>query len=86
VRGTSPRLRKKGEGMAVSLTSCKRGRRRDENDQASVGNNRRRRRSVRAMLRCGEKRREVGRGPVKPEVGSHFFIGAGEGHAGARKG
>jgi hypothetical protein len=25
VRGTSPRLRKKGEGMAVSLTGCKRG-------------------------------------------------------------
>jgi hypothetical protein len=26
VRGTSLRLRKKGEGMAVSLTGCKRGR------------------------------------------------------------
>jgi hypothetical protein len=28
VRGTSPRLREKGEGTAMSLTSCKRGRRR----------------------------------------------------------
>jgi hypothetical protein len=34
----------------------------------------------------GEKRRVVGRGPVKPEVGALPFIGAGEGHAGARKG
>jgi hypothetical protein len=39
-----------------------------------------------AVLGHGEKRREVGRGPVKPEVGAHPFIGAGEGHAGARKG
>jgi hypothetical protein len=38
------------------------------------------------VLGHGEKRREVGRGPVKPEVGAHPFIGAGEGHAGARKG
>jgi hypothetical protein len=41
---------------------------------------------VRAVLRCGEKRREVGRGPVKPEVGALPFIGAWEGHAGARRG
>jgi hypothetical protein len=41
---------------------------------------------VRAVLGRREKRREVGRGPVKPEVGAHQFIGAGEGHAGARKG
>jgi hypothetical protein len=50
------------------------------------GENRRRRRSVRAVLGRGEKRREVGRGPVKPEVGALPFIGAGEGHAGARRG
>jgi hypothetical protein len=41
-----------------------------------------RRRSVRAVLEHGEKRREVGRGPVKPEVGALPFIGAGEGMPG----
>jgi hypothetical protein len=86
VCGTSLWLRKKGEGMAVSLIGCKRGRRRDRNGRASVGNNRQRRRSVWAVLGCREKRREVGRGPVKPEVGAHSFIGAGEGLAGARRG
>jgi hypothetical protein len=86
MRGTSPQLRKKGKGMAVSLTGRKRGRWRDGNGRASVWNNRRRRRSVRAVLGRGEKRREVGRGPVKPEVGALPFIGAGEGHVGAKKG
>jgi hypothetical protein len=86
VRGTSPRCRKKGEGTAVSLTGCKRGQRRDENSRASVGKNRRRRRSVRAVLGHGEKRREMGRGPMKLEVCALPFIGAGEGHAGARRG
>jgi hypothetical protein len=56
VRGTSPWLRKKGEGTAVSLTGCKRGRQRDGNGRASVGKNRWRRRSVRAVLGRGEKR------------------------------
>jgi hypothetical protein len=46
VRGTSPRLRKNGEGTTVSLTGCKRGRRRDRNSWALVGNNQRRRHSV----------------------------------------
>jgi hypothetical protein len=86
VCGTSPWLRKEGEGMAVSLTGCKRGRWWDGNSQALVGKNRRRRHSVRAVLGRGEKRREVGRGPVKPEVGALPFIGAREGHAGARRG
>jgi hypothetical protein len=57
VRGTSPRLRKKGEGTAVNLTGGKRGWQRDGNGRASVGNNRRRRRLVRAVLVRGEKRR-----------------------------
>jgi hypothetical protein len=86
VRGTSPRLRKKGEGTTVSLTDCKRGWRRDGNGRASVGNNWWTRRSVWAVLGYREKRREVGRGPVKPEVGAHPFIGAGEGHAGRERG
>jgi hypothetical protein len=79
-------VEEKGEGTVVSLTGCKRGRPRDGNGRASVRNNWRRRRSVRAVLGHGEKRREVGRGLVKPEVGALSFIGAGEGHAGARKG
>jgi hypothetical protein len=73
MRGTSPRLRKKGEEMTVILTSCKRGRRRDGNDRASVGNNRRRRRSMWAVLGHGEKRREARRGPVKPEGGASLL-------------
>jgi hypothetical protein len=86
VRGTSPRLRKKGEGMAVTLTGYRRGWWRDGNGRALVGKNRWRRLSVRAVLGRGEKRREVGRGPVNPEVGALPFIGAGEGHARARRG
>jgi hypothetical protein len=86
VRGTSPRLREKGEGMAMSLTGCKRGWRRDGNGRASVGKNRRRRSSVWEVLGRREKRREVGRGPVKPEVGVLPFIGGGEGHAVVRRG
>jgi hypothetical protein len=45
-RGTSPRLRKNGEGTEVTLTGCKRERRRVGHDRAMVGNDRRRRRSV----------------------------------------
>jgi hypothetical protein len=51
VHGTSPRLRKIGEGTEVSLTGCKRGRRRVGHDQAMVGNDRRRRRLVEWALR-----------------------------------
>jgi hypothetical protein len=51
VRGTSLRLRKNGEGTEVSLTGCKRGRRRVGHDRATVGNDQRRRRSVEWALR-----------------------------------
>jgi hypothetical protein len=40
VRGTSPRLRKNGEGTEVSLTDGKRGRWRVGHTRAMVGNNR----------------------------------------------
>jgi hypothetical protein len=40
--------------------------------------NRRRRRSVRAMLERGEKRIEAGRGAVKPGGGAHLLLGSGE--------
>jgi hypothetical protein len=46
VRRTSPRLWKHREGTEVSLTSCRRGRRRVRHDQAMVGSDRWRRRSV----------------------------------------
>jgi hypothetical protein len=51
VRGTSPRLRKNGEGTEVSLTGGKRGRRRVGHDRATVGNTRQRRCSVEWVLR-----------------------------------
>jgi hypothetical protein len=53
-----PRARKltaveeNGEGTAVRITGCKRGRQRVGHDQATVGNNRQRRRSV----ECGDGR------------------------------
>jgi hypothetical protein len=40
VRGTSPQLRKNGEGTEVSLTGCKRGWWRVEHNRATVGNDR----------------------------------------------
>jgi hypothetical protein len=55
VRGTSPRLRKKGEGTTVSLTGCERGRWRDGHGRAMVGNNHRRRRSVGWSLQTRER-------------------------------
>jgi hypothetical protein len=60
VRGTSPRLREKGEGMAVSLTDCKRARRRVGHDRATVGNNRQRRRSVGWTLQTRKRAIEGG--------------------------
>jgi hypothetical protein len=51
VRGTSPRLRKNGEGTEVSLTGGKRGQQRVGHNRATVGNNRRRRCSVEGELR-----------------------------------
>jgi hypothetical protein len=38
------------------------------------------------VLGRGEKRREAGRGLVKPEVGAHPFIGAGERQVGRERG
>jgi hypothetical protein len=64
VRGTLPRLRKKEEGTAASLTSCKRGRRRKL--------------SVRAVLGHGEKRRELGALPFIPAGEGHAGARRGE--------
>jgi hypothetical protein len=86
MRGTSLRLRKKGEETAVILTGCKREQRRDGNGRASVGNNRWRRHSVRAALGCGAKRREAGRGLVKPKGGARLLYGPGRGTPGRGRG
>jgi hypothetical protein len=77
VCGTSPRLRKKGEGTAVILTGYRRG----GNGRASVSKKWRRRCLVWAVLGRGEKRREEGRGEVRwRAVMAPLYIGA-EGEA-----
>jgi hypothetical protein len=83
VRGTSPRLSKNGEGTTVSLTGCKRGRWRVEHDQVTVGNNRRRRRSVEWALRT---RKQAIEGEVSVVMArgcsSSFYSGRGGAHRG----
>jgi hypothetical protein len=83
MRGTSPRLREKGEGMVVSLSGCKRGRRRVGHDRATVGNDRRRRRSVEWTLRT---RKQAIEGEVSVVMvggcSSPFYSGRGGVHRG----
>jgi hypothetical protein len=83
VRGTSPRLRKKGEGTAVSLTGCKRGQWRVGHGQATVGNNRWRRRSVGWTLQTREQANEGGVSVVMAGGCSSAFY---SGRGGARQG
>jgi hypothetical protein len=78
VRGTSPRLRKNGEGTEVSLTGGKRGRRRVGHDRAMVGNTRRRRRSVEWALRTRKQAIE-GEVSVVMAGGAHLGGGGGNG-------
>jgi hypothetical protein len=87
VRGTSPRLRKNGEGTEVSLIGGKRGRRRLRHDRATVGNTRRRRHSVEWVLRT-QKQAIEGEVSVVMAGGcsSSFYSGWGGGHTGAREG
>jgi hypothetical protein len=83
VRGTSPQLRKNGEGTEVSLTGCKRGRRRVGHDQATVGNNRRRMRSVEWALRTRKHVIEDEVSVVMAEGCSpSFYSGRGGAHRG----
>jgi hypothetical protein len=81
VRGTSPRLREKGEGTAVSLTGCKRGWRRVGHDRAMVGNDRRRRHSVEWTFRT---RKQAIEGEVSVVMAggcsSPFYSGRGGGN------
>jgi hypothetical protein len=67
VCGTSPRLRKNGEGTVVRLNGCKSGRRRVGHDRATVGNNRWRRRSVGWTLRTQKRAIEGGVSVVMAE-------------------
>jgi hypothetical protein len=82
-RGTSPRLRKNGEGMEVSLTGCKRARRRVGHDRATVKNDRRRRRSVEWVL---QTRKQAIEGEVSVVMAggcsSSFYSGRGGAHRG----
>jgi hypothetical protein len=71
VRGTSPRLRKNGEGTEVSLTDCKRGRRRVGHDRAMVGDDRWRRHSVEWALRT---RKQAIEGEVSGDGRRVLFI------------
>jgi hypothetical protein len=83
VRGTSLRLRKNGEGTEVSLTGCKRGRRRVGHDRATVGNDRQRRHSVEWALRT-QKQAIEGEVSVVMAGGcsSFFYSGQGGAHRG----
>jgi hypothetical protein len=83
VRGTSPRLREKGEGTAVSLTGYKRGRWRVRHDRVTVGNNRRRRRSVGWKLRTRKRAIEGGVSVVMAGgCSSPFYSDQGGAHQG----
>jgi hypothetical protein len=78
MRETSPRLRKKGEGMAMSLTGCKSQRRGDRHGWVTVGNNRQRRRSVGWTLRTRERANEGGVSVVMDGgCSSPFYSGQG---------
>jgi hypothetical protein len=87
VRGTSPRLREKGQGTAVSLTGFKRGRRRVGHNRATVGNNRHRRRSVGWTLRTRKRAIEGGVSVVMAGgCSSPFYSGWGGTHWGGGEG
>jgi hypothetical protein len=87
VRGTSPRLRKNGEGSEVSLTGGKRGRRRVGHNRAKVGNNWWWRRLVEGELRT-RKHSIEGEVSVVMAGGcsSSFYSGRGRAHQGVRGG
>jgi hypothetical protein len=86
-RGTSPRLRKNGEGMEVSLTGYKRGQRRVGHDRAMVKNDRRRRRLVEWAL---QTRKQAIEGDVSVVMAggcsSSFYSGRGGAHRGGEGG
>jgi hypothetical protein len=83
VRGTSSRLKEKGEGTAVSLTGYMRGRRRVGHDRATVGNNRGRRRSVGWTLQTQKRAIEGGVSVMMAEgCSSPSYSGRGGAHWG----
>jgi hypothetical protein len=72
--------------MEVSLTGCKRGRRRVGHDRAMVRNDRWRRRSVEWALRTRKQAIEGEVSVVMVGGAPRPFIVAGEGHTGAGEG
>jgi hypothetical protein len=73
VHESSPRLHGKDEELARVRSRASPEVEERRGGQATAVQNRRRWRSVRAMLKHGEKRREVGRGAVKPEGGARLL-------------
>jgi hypothetical protein len=79
VHGTTPRLRKMGEGMAVILTGCRRGWRRGGSDRAMVVKKRWRKHTVQAVLGHGENGRGAARGAVEDGDGLRLYRSRGGG-------
>jgi hypothetical protein len=86
VHRTSLRLRKNEEGTEVSLTGGKRGRRRVRHNRATVGNNRRRRRSEEGELRTRKHAIEGKVSVVMAGVCSSSFYSGRGGTPGRRTG
>jgi hypothetical protein len=72
--------------MEVSLTGCKRARRRVRHDRATVKNDRRRRRSVEWALQTRKQAIEGEVSVLMAGGAPRPFIVAGEGHTGAGEG
>jgi hypothetical protein len=74
---SSPRLHWKDEELARVRSRASPEVERRRGGRATVVQNRRRRHSVEAMLERREKRREAGRGAVKPGGGARLLEGSG---------
>jgi hypothetical protein len=77
VQESSPRLHGKDEELTRVRSRASPEVEERRGGRATTLPNRRRRRLVRAMLKRGEKRREVGRGAVKPGGGARLLYGPG---------
>jgi hypothetical protein len=73
VHDGSPQLHGKDEELARVRSRASPETEERRGDRATVVKTRRQRRSVRAMLKRGEKRREVWRGAVKPGGGARLL-------------
>jgi hypothetical protein len=73
VYGSSPRLHGKDEELTRVRSRASPEVEGQRGGRATVVQNRRWWRLVRAMLECGEKRREARTGAVKPKGGAHLL-------------